>query len=403
MRILHTADWHLGKRLDFYSRSAEQAEVLEEIIQIADEQSVDIVLIAGDLFDTFNPPVEAVDLFYKTLKRLSKNGQRPVIAIAGNHDSPQRVDAPDPLARASGIIFIGQPKASISPFSIEDCFELTSSDSGFFEITFDKYAYPFRLIHTAYANEVRLKEYLDIDQKESALNEVLQKHWTDIANKYCDDDGVNVLMTHLYMMKKGGEALPEPEGEKPLKVGNADLVYSENIPRQIQYTALGHLHRYIPIGTDSRPINYSGSPLAYSFSESGQQKHVLIVDLEPKRPARTIKVPLRSGRALVRKTFDNINEAEEWLANTQNALIELSIQSEDYLRAQDISRLRKANDGIIHFIPLIKNENTLSQERDKPHLNEDMQTLFKSYFKSHHGGQEPNEDILRLFNELIHT
>ena len=81
MKILHTADWHLGKKLDRFSRLEEQIEVLEEIIGVADEKAVDLVLIAGDLFDNFNPSVEAIELFYKTLKRLTSHGKRPVIAI----------------------------------------------------------------------------------------------------------------------------------------------------------------------------------------------------------------------------------------------------------------------------------------------------------------------------------
>lgn len=99
MKILHTADWHLGKRLDNFNRLEEQIAVLKEICQIADDQAVDAVIIAGDIFDTFNPPVEAIELLYKTLKRLTKKSKRPVIAIAGNHDSPSRIDSPDPLAR----------------------------------------------------------------------------------------------------------------------------------------------------------------------------------------------------------------------------------------------------------------------------------------------------------------
>jgi DNA repair protein SbcD/Mre11 len=105
IKILHTADWHLGKRLQEFSRLEEQKEVLEEIIQIADREAVDFVLLAGDIFDSFNPSHEAVELLYKTLKRLSNNGQRPIIAISGNHDSTQFVEAPDPLAREMGIFF----------------------------------------------------------------------------------------------------------------------------------------------------------------------------------------------------------------------------------------------------------------------------------------------------------
>jgi len=107
MKILHTSDWHLGKRLENFSRLDEQIAVLDEICTIADKENIDAVLVAGDLFDTFNPPTEAVELFYRSLKKLSKNGSRPVIAIAGNHDSPDRIESPDPLARECGIIFAG--------------------------------------------------------------------------------------------------------------------------------------------------------------------------------------------------------------------------------------------------------------------------------------------------------
>ena len=159
MKILHTADWHLGKRLDRFSRLEEQVLVMEELIQTADEQQVDIILIAGDLFDNFNPSVEAVQLFYKTLKRLSLNGKRPVIAISGNHDSPSLIDAPDPLARECGIILIGHPKAMITPFELE-FFNISKSAEGFIELTFKNHDFPVRILHTPYANEMRLKQYL---------------------------------------------------------------------------------------------------------------------------------------------------------------------------------------------------------------------------------------------------
>ena len=103
---------------------------MNEIVAIADEQKVDIILVAGDLFDNFNPSVEAVELFYKTLKKLSNNGKRPVIAISGNHDSPSLIDAPNPLARECGIIFIGYPQAKIQKFELND-FKITKSEEGF--------------------------------------------------------------------------------------------------------------------------------------------------------------------------------------------------------------------------------------------------------------------------------
>ena len=110
MKILHTADWHLGKKLDRFSRLEEQTAVMDELLNLAEQQQVDLVLVAGDLFDSFYPSTAAIDLFYKSLKRLAKEGSRAVVAIAGNHDSPSLINAPNPLARECGIILIGQPK-----------------------------------------------------------------------------------------------------------------------------------------------------------------------------------------------------------------------------------------------------------------------------------------------------
>lgn len=400
MKVLHTGDWHLGKRLDFYSRLAEQEEAMDEICLIVDSNNVDVILIAGDLFDTFNPPVEAVELFYKTLKKLSDDGRRAVIAIAGNHDSPNRIDAPVPLARTSGIILIGHPKATVTPFEIENNFKIQNSAPGFVEIKFDSYEYPLRLIHTAYANEVRLRQYLDIDDKENKLTDALSQHWRDLADTYCDAQGVNILMTHLYMLKRNEELLDEPDGEKPLRLGNADLIYSDYIPSQIQYTALGHLHRFIPLGKGESVINYSGSPLPYSFSEAGQQKQVLIVDLKPAQKPTVERINLKSGRRLERVKFDSIPKAEEWLLENPDTLVELSIESDDYLSAQDISILRKAHDGIIHMIPIVKSRQHKLDQRREVNLNDDIENIFIEYFKSK-TGQSPNDDIMDLFKQLI--
>lgn len=212
MKILHTADWHLGKRLDRFSRLEEQVLVMNEIVEIADNQKVDMVLIAGDLFDNFNPSVEATELFYKTLKRLSLNGKRPVVAISGNHDSPNLIDAPDPLARECGIILIGHPKAEVNPFSVEG-FQILKSAPGFIEIQIKDLDFPVRILHTPYANEVRLKEYFG-ENKEEELNHVLAENWKNLADEFCDENGVNLLTAHLYVNKKGEPLLDEPEGEK---------------------------------------------------------------------------------------------------------------------------------------------------------------------------------------------
>ena len=402
MKILHTADWHLGKRLDSFSRLEEQKIVLDEICIIADEQAVDAVIVAGDLFDAFNPPVEAIELLYKTLKRLTNNGKRPVIAIAGNHDSPDRIDSPEPLARECGIVFMGYPNTEIKTIELENGFEITKTDKGFIEINLPEHNYPLRIIATPYANEVRMKEYFG-EEKEVELSNSLQMGWGDLSEKYCDNKGVNILVTHLYMLKRGGEVLEEPDGEKPLKIGNADLIYSDIIPSQIQYTALGHLHRHQNVGTDEKPVVYSGSPLSYSFSEAGQQKYVKIINVEPNSIAQLERIPLKSGKQLARKTFNSIDSAVEWLNDNQYTLVELTIKSDTYLKSEDLKRLRNAHHEIVHIIPIVKNDNAMDENSKQVNLNQDITALFSDYFK-YSKGQSPNEEIIELFKEIIeHT
>ena len=401
MKILHTADWHLGKRLDNYSRIEEQIEVMNEICEIADEQNIDLVLVAGDLFDTFNPSVEAVELFYKTLKRLANNGQRPVIAIAGNHDSPDRIDAPDPLARECGIILIGHPNTKVQEFKLPE-FEISNSVEGFIELKLNHIKFPVRIIHTSYANEIRLKHYFG-EEKEQQLNILLAEQWQSLANDFCDENGVNLLMTHLYMNKKGQELLEEPEGEKPIKIGNADLVFSDGIPTQIQYTALGHLHAYNNVGTIEKPVVYSSSPLCYSFSEAGQTKYVSIIEANPNENVSFEKIALKKGKPLVRKTFDSVENTVEWLNENQNTLVELTLESETFLKAEDRKLIYQSHPGIIHLIPKVKNEKNSENQAKEINLNQNMEDLFQDYFKSKNGNQEPNDDLKNLFNEILNV
>ena len=399
MKILHTADWHLGKRLDRFSRLEEQVLVMNEIVQIADEQNVDLVLVAGDLFDNFNPSVEATELFYKTLKRLSLNGKRPVIAISGNHDSPSLIDAPDSLARECGIILIGHPKAKINPFELEH-FKISNSTEGFIELQLKHHNFPVRILHTPYANEIRLKEYFG-DNKEEELNRVLAENWKKIADEFCDPNGINLLIAHLYMNKKGAPILEEPEGEKPIKIGNADLIFSDIIPSQIQYTALGHLHGFQNIGTEEKPVVYSSSPLCYSFSEAGQTKYVSIIDAEPNKKVSFEKIALQNGKCLVRKNFDCIEKTIEWLNENPNTLIELTLESETFLKAEERKLIYRSHNGIVHLIPKVKNQDFNEKQLKDINLNQDIQSLFKDYFKSKNGGQEANEDLINLFNEIL--
>lgn len=400
MKILHTADWHLGKRLEHFSRMEEQAMVLSEICNIADNQNVDAVLIAGDLFDTFNPPTEAVDLFYKTIKRLSNNGKRLVVAIAGNHDSPERIEAPDPLARECGIVFSGFPTTEIPKFKLESGLEIVQSAPGFIEAKLPNSPTPLRLILTPYANEYRMKTFLGVDDAEQELRNTLETHWASIADANCDSAGVNILVTHLFMVKNGTTPPEEPEEEKPINhVGGAQAIFTSNVPKQMQYVALGHLHRPFEMDAEPCPVVYSGSPLSYSFSEAEQQKFVNILHAEAGQEIRYEQIPLNSGKRLVRHKAMGTSEALEWLEKHPDILVELTLVTENYLTAAERKSILNAHDGIVTIIPEIKHVATENHDRKTIDLNQKMDDLFIEYFQSVKGFP-PNEDLLALFQEI---
>jgi exonuclease SbcD len=401
MKILHTADWHLGKKLDKFSRLEEQRLVMEEIISITEMQQADAVLIAGDLYDAFNPSTEAVELFYRTVKRLSNNGRRVVVAIAGNHDSPDRIEAPDPLARECGIIFAGYPGSHVSACELESGICVLRSEPGFIELKLPNYNYPLRLLLTPYANEYRLKTFLGVENEEEELRLVLERSWKALADKYCDSVGVNMLMTHLYLMKKGETPPEEPEDEKPiLHVGGAQAIYSENIPDQIQYAALGHLHRYQVIDKTPCPVIYSSSPLSYSFGEVEQQKYVVMVEAEPGEAVKYTKHALSQGRRLHRKRFESVDAALIWLSENPDALLELTLETDHYLSAEDRKRLLNAHDGIITIIPDVKNPTQAGGNRKTIDLNQNIEELFTQFFQHNQRGQLPNDELMELFKEI---
>lgn len=399
MKILHTSDWHLGKRLDDFSRFDEQQAVLNEICEIADRKRVDAVLVAGDLFDTFNPPTEAIDLLYKTLKKLTNNGKRPVIAIAGNHDSPDRIEAPDPLARECGIIFSGYPGTIVPVFELETGLKILQSEEGFIEIGLPGNPVPLRILLTPYANAIRFKTFLGEEDSEEELRNLLQRKWEQSATKYCDENGINLLVSHLFLVEEGGEMPEEPDDEKPvLHVGGVQAVYTRNIPEQIQFTALGHLHR---MHSPGRNAWYCGSPLSYSFAEAGQKKYVVLVDVEPGQQAKINKVELTSGKKLLRFRAEGVEKAIEWLQQNQGCLVELTLATENFLTATERKQLNAVHDGIVVLIPEVKstlNTATFNSKNIDPGKN--METLFREYF-TYSKGQEPNKEITSLFTEIL--
>jgi len=402
MRIIHTSDWHLGKKLESISRFEEQKSVLEEICAHTDELQADLVLICGDLFDTYNPPAESIDLFYKTLKKLSADGSRAVIAIAGNHDSPDRIEAPDPLARECGIIFAGYPDTTVAPFQLNSGLEVIKSSQGFIELKLPEIEYSAGIIITPYANELRLRKSLGQNSSGGQLRDMLAQNWADTV---CRHHGcaVNILCAHLLV--SAGEDVPEePDDEKPiLQIGGAGLVYASNLAARINYSALGHLHRFQTVVDGSSPVVYCGSPIAYSMSEAYQDKFIAVTDIEPGKPARVEKIKLKSGKQLARKTFSSVAQAVNWLEQNTDKLVEITMETETYITAQDIKALTGAHSGIVNIIPSVKNIEAGYRGNIKPiDLSKNIEELFSDYFEFVKSRQ-PSDKIMGLFMEILNV
>lgn len=407
MKILHTADWHLGKKLFDKSRAQEQKDVLEEIISIADTEQVDLIVVAGDLFDTFTPSAEAEDLLYSTLKTLSDGGRRPVIAIAGNHDNPDRIEAQDHFARECGIVFTGYPTTIVNPFQLSCNARVIRTAPGFVELQLPEHAAPVRILLTPYANETRMRRFLGIEQADDELRQHLHAHWQQLADQYMDEQGVNLLVAHLFFMKRGGEQPEEPEEERSiLQVGGASMIYTDLIPAQVQYAALGHLHRYQSLGGGPCPVIYSSSPLAYSFAEADQQKYVIIIDAAPGMPVSYKPVPITKGRRLLRKRFTQLADAIDWLTANPDCFPEVTLQTETYLTSEERQQLARSHDRLVAIIPDIRPE--AGEPLTEPaspgiDLTQSMTDLFIGYFKTQKKNQVPNDRLLDLFKEALNT
>jgi len=276
------------------------------------------------------------------------------------------------------------------------------AEQGFIELMLPSTQVPLRLILTPYANEFRLKAYLGHEDSEEELRMVLQEKWNSMASAYCDEKGVNMLLTHLFVMKKGGVVPEEPADEKPiLHVGGAQMIYTENIPAQVQYTALGHLHRMHRVDSGACPIYYSGSPLSYSFAEANQEKYVILVEAEPGTPVKLREIELTACKKLLRKRAEGIEEALQFLNENQDCLVELTIVTDTFLTAADRKLLSGAHKGIVTIIPEVKNtEGLLSGSNKNIDLSKSMEELFSDYFRQVKG-QKPNEDLIALFNEML--
>lgn len=279
MRFLHTSDWHLGQKFFNYDRDQEQAQALQWLLETVREQKVDCLLVSGDIFDTFNPPAGAQELYYNFLINLTQTGCRHVVVTAGNHDSPSLLQAPKQLLKAMNVHVVG---AASQDFS-DEIIELKDA-SGSVEAIIA--AVPFlrdRDLLFAQPGESGLER---IERIKLGIKTHFQKIGEIIAEKLTAEIPV-VAMAHLYAF--GAESA---EKQDNIYIGDKANIRAEDFPAIFKYVALGHIHRPQKIGAFDH-IRYSGSLVPLSFSEEKDEKSVCLADFEGRQLSdlKTIKVP----------------------------------------------------------------------------------------------------------------
>jgi len=403
MRILHTSDWHLGKTLESVSRIGEQREFIDCLCRTVEEQDINLVLVAGDIYDTYNPPAAAEELFYCAVDRLAGKGKRAVVVIAGNHDNPERLCAASPLAYKNGIILLGYPGSDASVYKgASGTVKTVDGGPGWIELSVPGCEYNAVIITLPYPSESRLEELVSQQAEENMLqkaySEKIGSIFSTLSSKFRDDT-VNLAVGHLFI--RGGK---ESESERTLQIGGALTVDPSGLPSNAHYIGLGHLHRPQEIKDAPCPAYYAGSPLAYSFSEADYSKAVYIIDAVPREKAKVTPVYLDCGKPLRRWIAEKgIGQALEWCeaGRDSNAWIDLEIVADRALTLEEQKKLRSLHQGIINIRPRLKTEASQELFPDRREGRK-IDELFRDYYKYRMGTEIP-EDLMKVFLEVLNS
>ena len=335
MKFLHTGDLHIGKKLFEASVLEDQAHILNQIHEIALAEQVQAVVLAGDLYDRSVPPAEAVTLLDDFLTRLVQAGI-PVIAVSGNHDSPERISFGEKILEKQGLYLAGVYEGSLRRVEISDgetkvCFvclpfvrpaqvEETTSAGAVARILYKE-----GLLADDISGQEQDKDTAQKQEKAAAQENTAEGPMTGSEGMdVCEVPMRQVLVTHYFVTGENGQAPQLADSETSVDVGGIDNIPAD-VFKAFDYVALGHIHRCQQVGEG--PIWYAGAPMKYSFSETRDTKSVNIVELRGQDPVtvtRRYLTPIREMRCIKGQLRDLIRP------ETVGAE---GVSSEDYIQA----------------------------------------------------------------------
>jgi len=289
VKIVHTSDWHVGRRWKGILRLDEMEAVLDHLADFVEREAVDLILHTGDLFDSRNPPAEAERLVNEFFVRVGIAGAHMVV-IAGNHDDPQRLDARAMLAEYANVQILGRPR---------------SAQMGGHRIIGTRSGEKVVVGALPFASAGAWVSALDLAGDEASARSkyarMFQRAVQNLSQPF-ETDAVNLLMAHTHL-----EGAAFGESERRVHIGEDWAATAQTLPTSANYIALGHIHKPQKVG-GTLPAYYAGASLQMDFGEVGQEKTFVVVDAKPGRPAQIEHIKYEGGLPLVdiRASLDDL-------------------------------------------------------------------------------------------------
>ena len=371
MKILHTSDWHVGRSIRGRSRADEHRAVLGEIIGIATDNAVDLVLVAGDLFDTGAPSPESESIVFRTLLDLAEVA--PVVAVAGNHDNARRFAALEPLL-GLGRITIGSGLKRPDEGGVVD---VPGVDCRVALVPW-----------TSQRGIVKADDLMNLDPDDHGLQYAGRMH--RVIGALCESmspSTVNVVLGHIMV-----HGAAETGSERQAHIFGYAVPPSA-FPSTLSYAALGHLHRQQRM-PHAAPTWYAGSPLQLDFGEVEDRKGVLLIDAEPGLPAKVSAIPLVAGRRLgvVRGTVAQI---EAGIDQTDADLLKVYV--EEPTRAGLATEIRDLSERIVDVV-IAASQRSEDTHESQGRLERPEEEVFAEYLASRN---VDDPAVVGLFRELL--
>ena len=397
MKILHTSDWHIGRSLYGTKRYKEFDAFLTWLAQTIQQNEIDALLVAGDIFDSTTPSNRSQELYYRFLCQVAASSCRHVVIIAGNHDSPSFLNAPKQLLKALDVHVVGS--ATDPP---QDEVLLLRNGKGVSELIVC--AVPYlrdKDIRLAKAGE-------SVGDKERNLINGIRKHYAKVAafaelkRKEFGVDIPIVAMGHLFTA--GGTTI-DGDGVRELYVGSLAHVASGIFPACFDYVALGHLH--VPQKVNDREtIRYSGSPLPMGFGEAKQQKSVCQVEFHGRSASvQLLDVPIFQKLERIKGDWESISNRIRQLSKTNPVWLEV-IYDGDQIISDLSERLDAEICGTEIQILRIKNNRIINSVLESDYTGEALDDLsvddvFERCLAFHEVAQDQHSELLQTYREIV--